>query len=84
MEGGSPRAPRRRGNDRSDTDRALRSLVSTRGTQLPPDLALRAREYAAPTAQDLAEAERELVIVRRNYVPPTPLSTGRRSGGGKR
>lgn len=75
------RGPRRRGGERTDPDRALRALISTRSTQLPPDIALRAREYAAPSPQELAEADRELVIVRRNYVPPTPFAAGRRSGG---
>ncbi len=39
---------------------------------------MRAREVALPDAEDLAAAEAELVIVRRHYVPPTALSTGRR------
>lgn len=39
---------------------------------------MRAREVALPTAEDIAAAERDLVIIRRNYVPPAPLSTGRR------
>lgn len=54
-------------------ERSLRALVSTRTTQLPFDVAMRAREVAAPTAQDLADAERDLVLVRRHYVPPAPL-----------
>lgn len=36
---------------------------------------MRAREVAQPSAQDLADAERYLVIVRRHYVPPAPLVT---------
>lgn len=40
---------------------------------------MRAREVARPTAEDLAEAERDLVIVRKHYVPPDRLSeTGNR------
>jgi hypothetical protein len=39
---------------------------------------MRAREAALPTEADLAEAELELVIVRRHYVPPTTLTAGRR------
>jgi len=31
---------------------------------------MRARDAARPTAADVAAAERDLVIVRRNYVPP--------------
>lgn len=41
---------------------------------------MRAREYARPTADDLAEAERDVVLVRRNYVPPTPLQTTKKRG----
>lgn len=61
-------------------ERSLRALVTSRTTQVPPTTALRAREVELPTEEDLARAEAELVIVRRNYVPPTALSTGRRSG----
>jgi hypothetical protein len=32
--------------------------------------AMRARDAARPTAEDMAAAERDLVIVRRHYVPP--------------
>lgn len=35
---------------------------------------MRAREVARPTAEDLAEADRDLVIVRKHYVPPDRLS----------
>ena len=47
---------------------------------------MRAREVAVPTEQELAEAERDLVIVRRNYVPPAPLhgATTKGRSGGKR
>jgi hypothetical protein len=31
---------------------------------------MRARDAARPTAEDMAAAERDLVIVRRHYVPP--------------
>lgn len=69
-------------------ERSLRALVSTRTTQLPFDVAMRAREVAAPSAQDLADAESELVLVRRHYVPPEPLVTKKgdaagRSGSGR-
>jgi hypothetical protein len=67
-------------------ERSLRALVSTRTTQLPFDVAMRAREVAQPSAQDLADAERDLVLVRRHYVPPAPLAkksdaTGKGSSG---
>ena len=77
MHSGSPAdAPRTR--PESGGDRALRALVSTRSTQLSPTAAMRAREVSTPTAEDLAAAERDLVIVRRHYQPPTPLTAGRR------
>lgn len=60
------------------SERSLRSLVTTRSTQVPSTAAMRAREVALPDAADLAEAEAELVIVRRHYVPPTSLPAGRR------
>ena len=59
-------------------ERSLRSLVTTRSTQVSPTAAMRAREVALPDAADLAAAEAELVIVRRHYVPPTSLTAGRR------
>lgn len=69
-------------------ERSLRALVSTRTTQIPFDVAMRAREVAQPSAQDLADAERDLVLVRRHYVPPAPLApkkgeTPGRSGTGR-
>jgi hypothetical protein len=33
--------------------------------------ALRARDVNRPTEQDLADAEQEVVVVRRNWKPPT-------------
>jgi len=39
---------------------------------------MRAREVALPSAAELAAAEENLVVVRRHYVPPTVLATGRR------
>ena len=60
------------------SERSLRSLVTTRSTQVSPTAALRAREVALPSAADLAAAEESLVMVRRHYIPPTVLATGRR------
>jgi hypothetical protein len=53
-------------------------LVTTRSTQVSPTAAMRAREVALPSAEDLAAVEAELVIVRRHYVPPTAFAAGRR------
>ncbi len=71
-----PRSARDRRNELSE--RALRGLVTTRGTQVSWSAALRARDVASPTAADMAEAERDLVIVRRNYTPPEPLPASRK------
>jgi len=73
------------------SERSLRALVTTRSTQVSPTAAIRAREVAVPTAADLLDAEADLVVVRRHYVPPTALAAGRRrdrserrpSGGGQ-
>ncbi|WP_354527521.1 hypothetical protein [Nakamurella sp. UYEF19] len=56
--------------------------MSTRTTTITPTVAMRAREVAAPTAADLAQAAEELVIVRRHYVPPAPLAAGKKEPGG--
>ena len=69
---------RTRSSREEAAERSLRSLVTTRSTQVSPTAALRAREVALPTDADLAAAEQELVIVRRHYVPPTTLTAGRR------
>ncbi len=71
------RDDRRRGE--SSMERSLRALVSTRTTALSPTVAMRAREVARPSAAELAAAEKDLVIVRRYYVPPAPLPTGKKS-----
>jgi hypothetical protein len=59
-------------------DRALRGLVTTRSTAVSSQEAMRAREVARPSEDDLAEAARTLSIVRRHYVPPTDLPGSRR------
>lgn len=74
---------RRRGPRDDQGERALRALVTQRGSQVSPTAALRAREVEVPTADDLAAAEQEIVIVRRNYVPPTALPPSRRAGRGR-
>jgi hypothetical protein len=70
--------PRRERRDPGRADRGLRGLETVRSSQLTPVEAMRAREYGRPTAKDLADAERDVVLVRRNYVPPTPLQTGKK------
>jgi hypothetical protein len=47
----------------------LRELVGAGPSQLGLGRALRGRDADQPTDEELAEAERELVIVRRNWTP---------------
>jgi len=61
--GEQPTAPPR-------VERGLRNLVGAGSSQLGVSGALRGRDVNRPTEQDLAEAERETVIVRRNWKPP--------------
>jgi hypothetical protein len=55
---------------RPDLERGLRGIVGSGPSQVGVLGAMRARDAARPTAEDLAAAEQELVIVRRHYVPP--------------
>jgi hypothetical protein len=47
----------------------LRDLVGAGHSQLGVSGALRGRDVNRPTEEDLAEAEREVVIVRRHWKP---------------
>ena len=62
-------ARRRRPARDAGTDRGLRDLVGAGRSQLGVDGALRARDVNRPTEQELADAERDVVIVRRNWKP---------------
>ncbi|EXG80345.1 hypothetical protein [Cryptosporangium arvum] len=57
-------------------DKVLRGLVGAGPSQLSTHAALRARDASQPTDEDLAEAERDLVLVRRRYVPTQNLPPG--------
>ncbi|WP_163548135.1 hypothetical protein [Candidatus Frankia nodulisporulans] len=46
----------------ADPDAPLRGLVGSGRTHLPPLVAMRARDVAQPTDEDLAEAEHTLVL----------------------
>ena len=59
-----------------ETDRTLRGLVGSGPSQLRLEAAMRARDASRPTPEDLAEAEAEVVIVRRQYVPTESLPPG--------
>ena len=65
-------ARKRRPPRDSGTERGLRDIVGAGRSQLGVDGALRARDVNRPTEQDLAEAEQEVVIVRRNWKPGGP------------
>jgi hypothetical protein len=55
----------------------LRGIVGAGPSQVGVVSAMRARDAARPTAEDLAAAERDVVIVRRHYVPPDTLPGAR-------
>ncbi|MBB5869852.1 hypothetical protein F4553_003231 [Allocatelliglobosispora scoriae] len=65
--------PHHRLGDERDAERGLRGLVGAGSTQVSVSAAMRARDAARPTAEDLARAEEELVIVRRHWVPREEL-----------
>ncbi|WP_433263553.1 hypothetical protein ACQPWR_26545 [Micromonospora vinacea] len=74
-DGDDPLPPRRRstGGDERDGERGLRGLVGSGSSQVGLSAALRARDAARPTDDDLAEAEARVVVVRRNWVPREEL-----------
>ncbi|MFG2108287.1 hypothetical protein FXF50_21850 [Micromonospora sp. AP08] len=64
---------RRPGPPADEGERGLRGLVGSGSSQVSVTAALRARDAARPTEEDLAEAEARVVIVRRNWVPREEL-----------
>lgn len=62
----------------ADDERALRGLVGAGESQLSVAAAMRARDASRPTDDDLAAAERDVVVVHRNHVPPGPLAKARK------
>ncbi|WP_430783311.1 hypothetical protein [Actinoplanes sp. G11-F43] len=60
-------------NDDRDSERGLRGLVGSGSSQVSVGAALRARDASRPSDDDLAEAERSLTIVRRNWLPREEL-----------
>jgi hypothetical protein len=67
-----PKPQRRRAPREAGGERGLRDLVGAGRSQVGVSGALRARDVNRPTAEDLAAAEDEVVIVRRNWKPPQP------------
>jgi len=53
-----------------DPERGWRDLAGNSPSQVGVGGAMRARDVARPTAADLEAAERDLVIVRRQWQPP--------------
>jgi hypothetical protein len=75
------REPGRAGNggaDDREAERGLRGLVGSGASQVSPAAAMRARDASRPSADDEAEAEAKLVVVRRNWVPRDELPRGGR------
>ncbi|GAA2530627.1 hypothetical protein [Pilimelia columellifera] len=67
-----PTAGRRRATD-VDSERGLRSLVGAGATQVSAAAAMRARDAARPTAEDLAAAERSVTVTHRGWTPSEEL-----------
>jgi hypothetical protein len=71
-EAAEPRG-RRGGPPGDDGERGLRGLVGSGSSQVGVTAAMRARDAARPTDEDLTEAEARIVLVRRNWVPREDL-----------
>jgi hypothetical protein len=65
----SPAKTRRRKAQPDGGERGLRDIVGAGHSQLGVSGALRARDLNRPTDDDLAAAERDVVVVRRNWKP---------------
>jgi hypothetical protein len=59
--------------DEREAERGLRGLVGSGASQVSLSAAMRARDAARPDEDELAAAERDLVIVRRGWVPREDL-----------
>jgi hypothetical protein len=56
-----------------ESERGLRGLVGPGSSQVSVHAAMRARDAARPTPEQLADAEANLAIVRRNWTPREDL-----------
>ncbi|GAA0729241.1 hypothetical protein GCM10010199_43100 [Dactylosporangium roseum] len=75
--------PNHHHHDEVVSERGLRGLVGGGASQVGVSAAMRARDAARPTDEDLAAAERDLQIIRRGWVPREELARpGRRSPTG--
>lgn len=70
-ESSNPRRRRKRQGRAEAAEHGLRDLVGAGNSRVGVSGALRARDLNRPTDEDLAAAEREVVIVRRHWQPPT-------------
>ena len=61
-----------------EAERGLRGLVGSGSSQVSVSAACRARDAARPTDEDIARAQEQLTIVRRNWVPREPFRPGGR------
>jgi len=61
------------GTEEREAERGLRGLVGSGSSQVSVGAALRARDAARPTDEQLADAEENLTIVRRNWQPREDL-----------
>ena len=68
------KARRRRQPREALSERNLRDIVGAGHSQIGVSGALRARDVNRPTEDDLAAAENDVVIVRRNWKPPNPTA----------
>jgi hypothetical protein len=67
------RIPPGPGGDDREMERGLRGLVGSGSSQVSVGAALRARDAARPGDEHIADAEADLVIVRRNWIPREEL-----------
>jgi hypothetical protein len=58
------------GHDEREVERGLRGLVGGGASQVGVTAAMRARDAARPSDEELAAAEANLIIVRRGWTPP--------------
>ena len=65
------------GGDDREVERGLRGLVGSGSSQVSVGAALRARDAARPSDEQLADADANLVIVRRNWMPREELPRNR-------
>lgn len=62
-----------RADDDHELERGLRGLIGPGASQISLTAAMRARDAARPSEEDLAHAEQTLEIVRRGWQPRDPL-----------